>query len=98
MNVSPDADLVRVVDSHPAGTTFCLSSGTYEVGNRAVEPKSGTTIIGDTVTVQSSGAIDAPTKIVGNGENLIRAGRGVTLTNLDLGGQLSVGVVKDQGG
>ena len=43
--VTPTDDVQRVIDSHPPGTTLCLSAGTYRQGNPLV-PKRGDVLVG----------------------------------------------------
>ncbi|MFN2489577.1 MAG: hypothetical protein ABR529_07550, partial [Actinomycetota bacterium] len=97
LDVAAGVNLAQVVHSAPGGSTFCLSSGTYDVGTTTIMVPDGTSIIGQPVTVGASGSIEAPTKIVGNGTDLLQTRSNVTLANLDLGGDLSGGVVRDNG-
>ena len=43
--VTPAGDVQRAIDSHPAGTTFCLAAGTYRLVT-PLAPKRGDVVIG----------------------------------------------------
>jgi parallel beta-helix repeat protein len=46
VDISPGADIPRVVDSRPSGTTFCLKAGVHAI-TAAITPKSGHTFVGE---------------------------------------------------
>lgn len=54
--VSAAADVQEVIDAHPAGTTFCLSAGTYRLESPLV-PKRGDALIGRPGAVLSGSKI-----------------------------------------
>ena len=54
--VSPAEDLHSVIDAHPAGTTYCLSPGTYRL-EQPLEPKEGDAFIGASGTVISGSKV-----------------------------------------
>lgn len=86
--VRPGVNLVELVHGS-RDETFCLAAGTYDIGARTLEPGSGSAIVGAPVTVTGSGALSAPTKIVGHSrDGIIDLGktRGVVLENLDVSG------------
>jgi hypothetical protein len=83
-----DGRLTDVVDDTHGGT-ICIHAGEYHIGARTLEPESGTTLLGDAVTVDGPGVIHAPTKIVGRSRDGVidmRRARGVVLANLDVSG------------
>jgi hypothetical protein len=88
VTVKAGANLVSQVAAAPAGTTFCIQSGTFSIGSSAVQPKDNDKLIGVPVNVGSDGSISAATKIVGNGAAIVYVGnaKGVTLKNLDVSG------------
>ncbi len=60
VRVSPGEDIQRIVDAHPAGTTYLLESGIHRL--QSVVPKSGDTFVGEEGTVMS-GAKRLPAKM-----------------------------------
>lgn len=86
-DVQPGDDLAALVNG-AANMTFCIHAGTYDIGTQSLTPGSGTRLTGDRVAVSGSGAISAPTKIVGNGADGIitfsKPASGVVIENLDI--------------
>ena len=68
MSISPGSDIQNAVNDHPAGTSFCLGSGTFSLTS-SITPKSGDSFTGKmgavldgtgwSVTDQSQGAFRA---------------------------------------
>jgi len=84
--VAASENLHAVVDGK-SNTTFCLASGTFDLGSTPLSPGTNVTIQGATGTRSSVGAINAPTKIVGTAaEAIIAAGANNTLRWLDVSG------------
>ncbi|MBA3291732.1 MAG: hypothetical protein H0U17_09610, partial [Actinobacteria bacterium] len=84
--VAASENLHAVVDGK-SNTTFCLASGTFDLGSTPLSPGTNVTIQGATGTRSSLGAINAPTKIVGTAaEAIITAGGNNTLRWLDVSG------------
>jgi parallel beta-helix repeat protein len=87
--------------AHPAGTTYCIHAGTYNLGANSLKPDSGDKLIGDPVTsatpAEGGGGkrlTSVPTKLVGTNSFAVidmtnRAN--VTLKNLDVSGATSDG-------
>jgi hypothetical protein len=89
-----------VVAGAPAGTTFCIQSGTFSIGGSAVQPKDNDKLIGVPVIEGSDGSISAASKIVGNGAAIIDVGnaKGVTLKYLDVSGGKGTSACRPQCG
>ena len=84
--VAASENLHAVVDGK-SNTTFCLASGTFDLGSTPLSPGTNVTIQGATGTRSSVGAINAPTKIVGTASlAIIEAGADNTFRWLDVSG------------
>jgi hypothetical protein len=87
--VGPGEDLARIVNG-AEDEAFCLEAGVYDLGDDALEPGRGSSIVGARGSVEPQGpgvAVRAPVRIVGGGEAIIRPqGPGVVLRWLDISG------------
>ena len=68
--------------------TYCLASGTYDLGSKPLRPDSGDVIVGQRVTFGSKGKVTAPTKIYGTSTDGVIQGAhsnmSLRLKNLDI--------------
>ena len=46
VNLAPGAEIQRVIDTHPAATTFCFKAGVHPI-TKPITPKSGHTFVGE---------------------------------------------------
>lgn len=85
--VRSGANLHRKIANGKA-QTYCLASGTYDLGSKPLRPDSGDVIVGQPVTFGSKGKVTAPTKIHGTSTDGVIQGvhsnMSLRLKNLDI--------------
>jgi hypothetical protein len=89
VQVRPGDELATIVNGSD-DDVFCIHAGTYDIGTSNLEGRTGLHLVGAPATRNEMGAIDAPTKIVGNSTDGVilfeEHARDVLLVNLDISG------------